>query len=438
MSSSFKIDYEWLSNQGDDAIEQSTLAELAINVGDLCATTVEDTFAKTVRSSARLSAFYLAEWFAANWWRLLWELKADTYSWKASHKVGNAGHGYVWPDLSFSSDWQSVFVTARHTVFQEMEPIQYLRDFQIPVSISEFQQGVENFVSGTIARLSHTQSAQSSLSMLWDVVDNERRDPDVSKHRILEACMGYNPGEAPPPLLDGLMKQADLYGASAVREMSAACKDQAMVQIDDLQEQARTNGVTVRVPKCGDIRERFRNESYDSDVPRKRATQAAQVAREVWGVGSPVPTAVFAELFGIQPATLTESWTGRRMPSFAGFRERPDSDEFDLVWNRSHRTSRRFALARLVADHIDAGHEGRLLPGTDSATSRQKFQRAFAQEFLCPFSALQDYFGGETPVDDDIDDAAAWFDVSPGMIHTLLVNKGVLDRETLPDYVPRT
>lgn len=103
MTTSFSIDYEWLSSEnGDgDSANRSTLAELTINVGQWCVTEVEDTFAKTVRSSARLSALKLAEWFAINWWRLLWEPQANTYSWRSSHKVGNAGGGYG-PDLSFS------------------------------------------------------------------------------------------------------------------------------------------------------------------------------------------------------------------------------------------------------------------------------------------------------------------------------------------------
>ena len=132
MSPSFSIGYEWLPGENGDESERLTFAELAINVGQSCATEVEDIYAKTVRSSARLSALHLAEWFAANWWRLLWEPQANTYSWRASHKIGNAGNGYVWPDLSFSSDWHSVHVSALPTMRWNAEPIRYLNAFDIP------------------------------------------------------------------------------------------------------------------------------------------------------------------------------------------------------------------------------------------------------------------------------------------------------------------
>ena len=115
----------------------------------------------------------------------------------------------------------------------------------------------------------------------------------------------------------------------------------------------------------------------------------------------------------------------------AGFREAGSTDSFLASISSKYGTSRRFELACLAADHLAAGEEDVLLPGTRSMTSRQKFQRAFAQEFPCPFSVLEEYLGTNYPNNDDIYDAAQHFDVSPLLIHTTLVNKGVLGRETL-------
>ncbi len=85
MNAPFSIACDWLPLGKDDNAEQSTRAELSINVGDLCATEVEDILDNTYRSSIRVSALPLAEWFAANWWRLLWEPQDDTRSWRMSH-----------------------------------------------------------------------------------------------------------------------------------------------------------------------------------------------------------------------------------------------------------------------------------------------------------------------------------------------------------------
>ena len=435
MSTTFNIDYEWLSNGYGDAPEQVTLAELAINVGGYCVTEVEDTLAKTVRSSARLSALHLAEWFAANWWRLLWEPKLNTYSWRASHKVGNAGNGYVWPDLSFSSDWQSIDVVANPTPRWGAEPIRYLNSFETPIPIEDFEKGVENFIEGTIARLSSTSRDRSALGTLWHEVTKERRDDDVAQWRALEACMGYDPDEAPASLLENVQRQMIDYGECGVREVAAACRSYTTHHVNSLWDAAQEIGITVQVPRCDDIRQRLQREVNPSDVPWKRAEQTARLTREVWGLEVPIVNDRLEDLFHITEKQFSDERTNGQKPLMAGFRDDAAADRIRISWNSPYPTSRRFALARLVSDHIDAPQGDRLLPGTSSITKRQKFQRAFAQEFLCPFEALKEEIGTETPDSEDVQAAAEHFNVSPLMVQTTLVNKGVLERETLTNWV---
>ena len=154
LSSAFRIDYEWLPCEYGSDEERATLAELALFVDGHCATELDDGLARTVRKSARLSALHLAEWFAVNWWRLLWEPKADGLSWRMSHKIGGAGGGYIWPDLSFSSNWESVLVSSCRTEQSEAQPIRYLNDFSVNIPIRDFERCIDRFMSGTIARLS--------------------------------------------------------------------------------------------------------------------------------------------------------------------------------------------------------------------------------------------------------------------------------------------
>lgn len=434
----FAIDYEWLPNEHGDGGEQSTLAALTISVGDSCATEVEDIFAKTVRSSARLSAFPLAEWFAANWWRLLWEPEAGdntkTYSWSASHKVGNAGSGYVWPDLSFSSDWQSVHVRSRPTTRCQFEPIRYLNGFDQSISIRDFERGVEDFINATIGRLSSLHEHHTELSDLWNEVLEERRDPAMSERRRLEACMGYDPDEAPFNVLDNLMEVMCSYGKCAIQEMAADSGQLASRQVDELYNHAIQNVLIADVPKCHDIQKSLG--TTQSAIPWKRAEIAAQIAREAWGLTAPVSTKDFCDILNIQEQKFMDEDFASRQPLFAGFRNASNPHEFSISLNSRRETSRRFALARLVGDSIVADEDERLMPGTRAMTDRQKFQRAFAQELLCPFESLLEYefFDEGKPIDDDeIDEAAHYFTVSPLLVKTLLVNKGLLERETLWD-----
>lgn len=70
------------------------------------------------------------------------------------------------------------------------------------------------------------------------------------------------------------------------------------------------------------------------------------------------------------------------------------------------------------------------MPVTRAKTARQKLQRAFAAELLCPSQALQDMLP-QDPEDDDVEGAARHFEVSPLLVRTSLVNKGLLPRDRL-------
>ena len=65
-------------------------------------------------------------------------------------------------------------------------------------------------------------------------------------------------------------------------------------------------------------------------------------------------------------------------------------------------------------------------------TARQKFQRAFAQEFLCPAKALKEFVGNDFG-EDNLANAAHHFNVSTRLVETTLVNKGYLNRSSLFD-----
>ena len=96
----------------------------------------------------------------------------------------------------------------------------------------------------------------------------------------------------------------------------------------------------------------------------------------------------------------------------------------------SRPTGRRFELARLLADRLLFDEDDRLHPATRTYTYRQKMQRAFAGEFLCPIGSLTGYLAGDHS-DDAKEDAADRFRVSPLAVTTLLVNNGLIDRREI-------
>ena len=148
MTSRFDIDFRWLASDLPDERERSTLAEITITADGFCATEVEDIPARTIRSSARLPAVRLAEWLAHNWWRILWEPHTDSPSWRNSHRVANAGGGYVWPDLTFSSDWNSVQVQCQPTARHGPALVRYTNSFTTRVPSAVFIRAIDSFLEG--------------------------------------------------------------------------------------------------------------------------------------------------------------------------------------------------------------------------------------------------------------------------------------------------
>jgi len=136
-----------------------------------------------------------------------------------------------------------------------------------------------------------------------------------------------------------------------------------------------------------------------------------------------------ANLLGTKPSVIT-SLPKAASPMPIALRTRENS-EIDFYINQLPTTSRRFTTSRLIGDQLRFANGGRLFPATSTKTSRQQFQRAFAQEFLCPISALLEKIQSTEPDENDISEAADHFQVSPLMVKTTLVNHGHLEREAL-------
>jgi hypothetical protein len=122
----------WLARDFGDEIARATLGQLEIRADDLYLTKLEDTHARAVRNFANLSAYDLAVWLTANWWRLRWEPEWSSTDWRLAHTFGAVGHGYVWADITIISDGERVTLATRPTRGAEWEPVRYSRNWISP------------------------------------------------------------------------------------------------------------------------------------------------------------------------------------------------------------------------------------------------------------------------------------------------------------------
>jgi Zn-dependent peptidase ImmA (M78 family) len=96
-------------------------------------------------------------------------------------------------------------------------------------------------------------------------------------------------------------------------------------------------------------------------------------------------------------------------------------------WCSAFKANRRFELARLLGDRFVGAAGDRLHPATRALTFRQKWQRAFAAELLCPFDGLAEVLEGDLS-DEGIESAAGRFGVSELAVRMVLVSHGLLER----------
>ena len=178
VTSNFAIRLDWLpASYGSPEISQ-TSARLDVIIGHNVATRFDDAWSKSMQSSSRVSAYPLALWIASSWWRLRWESapfrsKPNT-SWRMAHEMPSAGHGFLWPLLTFASDGEAIDVICRPSNPLSAEPVRYIGDFHEAIEARVFESTLDEFVGLVLARLDAVGLSGTELRLLWDEVVAER------------------------------------------------------------------------------------------------------------------------------------------------------------------------------------------------------------------------------------------------------------------------
>jgi len=419
----------WLAREHGDAIARATLGQLELRVGDRSLTLLEDRLARANRPFANLSAYDLAMWFATNWWRLRWEPQRADADWRMAHSLAAVGAGYVWPNIITFSDGDQISLESYPTGGAKWEPVRYLERWDCKLSAAKFEAAIDAFIEEVLARLAGCEIFTTELHTAWQELRAERSEAGIASIRKLEALLGFDAGAAPDKIIDDLLSEAEKDGRTAIDEIAAGFGRSAPQTIKEVAESLDQHGMQLRSDCVEDLASRH-GASATGGLPWERAYEAAHIARDMWNLdGRPVQDAELTQLVGAEPRWMSEP-ASASVPMGAGKWTSPSRETWRVVLRSRVRVARRFQLCRLIGDTLIAPRGELLLPATDAKTSRQKFQRAFAQEFLCPFDALRGRLRTSVPGDEDIEEAAEYFEVSPLVVRHTLVNKGILPRDS--------
>ena len=265
---------------------------------------------------------------------------------------------------------------------------------------------------------------------MWEELQDERSDSALTTYRRFEALLGRNPDEGNESTIRQLTEDRSILGEQAANEVAANAPltQGATVTADKLRSIARQTGF--------DIGERNGVSSAMTDntmtlmegdhpgplVPWQVGQNAAKALRRSERLGNrPISDRLLCEMCGLPEGVFSKSSpikppmaytlstkTGRR-----------------IVFRARVPNGRRFDAARLLGDKLLIRNDESLQPATWTHTFRQKMQRAFAAELLCPFDALLEKLDGDHS-DDSIEEAAKRFRVSPRLVANRLEDSGIL------------
>ena len=344
--------------------------------------------------------------------------------------------------MEFVSGGDTVRIRARPIRLGSTHSLRFLNGVDVHIPARNFEEGVWDFVEAVVSRVNSFGSRRAGdlpgaddLSAAWRELGEAIRNPETSFARIMEARMGLDAGEADPALLRRLHEAADSAGRGAMGELAASSGIGALADFEVLWEIVRDRSQSLSLDISPDMRSAVAQTAQENWKPWRQGVSVAALARREWSCGTgPIRTESLAELCDVPASWITDfsdSSDEARAPIPAGVRNVEGNGVLKAALKKRHPTGRRFALARIIGDHLVAGEGKDLLPVTDAHTDRQRFQRAFAREFLCPFGALRDYLGNRIPDDEFMEDAALRFDVSSVFVRNALVDNGVVGQRAI-------
>lgn len=405
---------------------------VALRVGEISLTKLLRRGANEPDEYLQAPPIQLAFWLIDNWWRIRWEPvgpRENRAQWRLSHDISAIGGGYAWPRLWIWGEDTRVGLSTQRDPLNVPGPVRYVTDALVFVRSDQFEAEVFRFLQQAIQAKSEDSAA---LRAQFDALEEERANEDLMASRRLEAKLGFDPDEAPDELLQSLNKYIEKYGSHGVEEAVVAVQGGGAAEtLHDEIAAAKQSRLVCNlhdaVALAGEV------DQDPNTLPWQVAEAAAERVRDAIGDREePLRNTRLADLLGISKKAFRD--TAVKHLAYGLRLRSSENDKSHVALRAKWSHDRRFELSRVLGDAIWSQSDA-LGPITQAKTSRQKFQRAFAQSLLCPYEGLRSFVGTEEPSDEDISAAARHFHVAERVIQSTLVNKGAIERRRFDEMV---
>ena len=426
------LDFEWIDPAEAKGPElRATWARLQISLDGAAITRLIDDASRSVRSSLFLPLYPLAEWIATHWWFLFFEVEtpgrstSDQYD--RRHNLRHGAEGFAVPSLTIQpmGEWIRL---AWQPVRLDVQNLEFTASGSGYVLAGELRQTLSDFITAVLGRLHEQGIEDTLLEREWK--DLQAVDPHEQEFCSAAASLGLDPYTLNEQEQQEIVAVSERLPASLWRDFFALADFATLLeqanQVLGALTSSRRNRANLESLKL--LRQELSPGKMPAGTPWEQGYQFAREIRQRLNLDGEKLSSLssLGKALSIPVEKLESAIV--KIASLPGTfnalvaTNAVESPVFAMPMRREEAT--RFAFCRALFEYLTTP-AGEPLLVTSSRSERQKRNRAFAAEFLVPADLLREALPSHTVGDEEIDDLAATFGVSPSVILHQIENHGL-------------
>ncbi len=425
-----RFEFDWVDSDGINGPELSTTwAALQIVARDSVITRILDRRSKSVRDFIFVPLYPLAEWLATHWWFLANDYpnsnKLNDPEFRHRHSLNSSSEGYAFPDVQVTSSGTRTLLVWTSGA-PKWSKVEFLDQGYASINSAEFRQACSDLIDSVIRRLESSGIENSYLQEEWAAIQSTELDEEELEFCESAAGLGWDPYDLDYSQRDDLLSLSKALGeltseAVQVVNPSNIC-DQSSAIVSAIEASKKK-----RLP-IGHLNSKRENVavSFLGNSPWQVGYERARNFRKRLRLDG-VPIRDIPNLAKVLDLNLeivnevTNPVQGlSKTPLIDGVVMLNDDQSASLAFRQFSDTGKKFGLCRALAEVLLPFQSGALL--TQSHSERQQINRAFAAEFLAPADSIRHKVTRQVVDDEEIDDLADEFGVSPFVIKHQIEN----------------
>jgi len=426
---SLRIEFDWEDPQAAKGPElRATWARLTIMVNGVPITQVQDYGARSVRDSIYVPLYPLAEWLAMHWWSLLYEYenlwRDASGSYAMRHNLRYAREGFALPDLAIHPMGRTVSLAWKVSDMPACR-VRFLQEGGAHIETDVVHEALRHFITAVLRRLEIMEVHNTPLEDEWKAI--EEAEPEERDFCEAVAALGLDPYSLADADRNAIVQVSERLPMELAKDFFAVADMQHLTT----QLYRLIVGVSSIKALPGDLTPLKELQKATSkigalDTPWEQGYAYAKELRRQLGIEDRLIRNLhdFSACLRVDYQTLQDVIlppTNSTVHFFDALVDVNEKGSPGFLIEKRREEGKNFTFCRGLFEYLTS-QPG--VPALISAThsERQKRNRAFAAEFLAPAALLKEQLRGATLDEEEADDVAEVFGVSPHVIRHQIEN----------------